>query len=183
MQQPNSPSHSSVAWFKLAELIMRREREKALSVYRLLAHSFENRAYALQLEGDILWYLDDKGCTEKYKEAALLYQQEKRWFDAVAVYEHLYSVAPVYDHLTTLLRYYILVDWQEKAQHCFTELASLITSKKIDELHIINSIKTIVDDEEFMNNEARRKLLWTSGEHFFLLLSTSACGQLERLLK
>jgi hypothetical protein len=39
-----------VAWFKLADLITRKEKEKALNLYRLLSHSFEDRAYALQVE-------------------------------------------------------------------------------------------------------------------------------------
>lgn len=183
MQPTDNQVHSSVAWFKLAELIMRREREKALSVYRLLSHSFENRAYALQLEGDILWYLDDKNCTEKYKEAALLYQKEKAWYDAIAVYEHLHTIVSSSDHLTILLRYYTLVDWPEKATAIFVELKQLMNDKKIDELHVINSIKTIVDDEEFSSNTNRRRWLWTIGEEFFLSLSSAAGEQLERLLK
>jgi hypothetical protein len=183
MQQNNNQNYSSIAWFKLAELVMRKEREKALSVYRLLSHSFENRAYALQLEGDILWYLDDKSCTEKYKEAALLYHKEKAWFDAVAVYEHLHTVAPSPDHITVLLRYYTLVDWPEKAQQCFDQFQELIKQKKIDELFIINGIKSIVDDDQFINNKARRQWLWSTGDQFFHSLSSSTGEQLERLLK
>src|SRR3990172_6949193 len=84
-----SQQEKSLAWFKLADLIARGEREKALNVFRLLSHSLPDRAYALQLEGDILWYLDDKASQEKYKQAAFLYQKEKRWVDAISIYEHL----------------------------------------------------------------------------------------------
>ena len=66
MEQQEGHKEKSLAWFKLADLIARGEREKALNVFRLLSHSLQDRAYSLQLEGDLLWYLDDKNFTEKY---------------------------------------------------------------------------------------------------------------------
>src|SRR5271157_3821637 len=110
-----STKERSLAWFKLADLIARGEREKALSVFRLLAHSLPDRAYVLQLEGDILWHLDDKNAEEKYKQAAFLYQKEKRWIDAIAIYEHLLSQSPdSYEIFSILLAAYAIIDWQEK---------------------------------------------------------------------
>ncbi|MBM3886836.1 hypothetical protein FJ364_02795 [Candidatus Dependentiae bacterium] len=85
---------ASVAWYKLADLIARGEREKALSVYRLLAHSFDDKAYALQLEGDVLLALSDDRSKEKYFQAAFLYKDEKRWIDAVSLAEHLLVLYP-----------------------------------------------------------------------------------------
>lgn len=79
----------SVAWYKLADLIARGEREKALNVYKLLAYSLPDKAYALQLEGDILWFLRDHRAYEKYYQAALIYKEEQRWAHMVALGEHL----------------------------------------------------------------------------------------------
>ena len=118
----------SLAWFKLADLIARREREKALSVFRLLAHSLPDRAYVLQIEGDILWYLDDdKSAVEKYKAAAFLYQKEKRWVDAIAVYEHIFTQNnDSVEVLSSLILFYAMVDWEEKFQERFQNLTSLM---------------------------------------------------------
>lgn len=106
---------TSVAWFKLSELIARGECEKALTVFKLLSHSLPDKAYVLQVEGDILWYLDDARALEKYKQAAFLYQKEKRLIDAVSIYEHLFTQRPERsDLLSNLLVTYALLDWPEK---------------------------------------------------------------------
>ncbi len=80
----------SIAWFKIAEYVSRGEKERALGVYRLLSHSFNDDAIAKQLEADI--YL---ACNEKeraiglYKQAAELYKKSKRSTEATAIDEHL----------------------------------------------------------------------------------------------
>lgn len=91
MEQSRS---ASVAWFKLAELISRGEKEKALTLYRLLSHSFEERAYVLQIEGDILWAFEDTEAIERYKQAAFLYQKERKIRAAIDIYEHLLLLKP-----------------------------------------------------------------------------------------
>lgn len=117
---------ASVAWYKLADLITRGEREKALSVYRLLAHSFDDKAYALQLEGDVLYALDDPRSKEKYFQAATLYKEEKRWVDAVALTEHLIALHPEDPALHLFAVYcYAVLDIQAKAAdryNCFKKL-------------------------------------------------------------
>jgi hypothetical protein len=106
---------TSVAWYKLADLITRGEREKVLSVYRLLAHSLEDRAYALQLEGDILLALDDPRSKDKYFQAATLYKNDKRWVDAVALSEHLIDRHPKDPALRLFAAYcYAVLDMQQK---------------------------------------------------------------------
>lgn len=84
----------NVAWFKLAECVSRREKERALGVYRLLAHSFGDEAFAHQLMGDLLSAFDDQQAIESYKKAAQLYQDDARWLEAAAVYEHLAYIEP-----------------------------------------------------------------------------------------
>lgn len=123
---------ASVAWYKLADLIARGEREKALSVYRLLSHSLDDRAYALQLEGDVLLALEDPRSKEKYFQAASLYKSEKRWVDAVSVTEHLlaqYADDPV---LLLLAVYcYAVLDVQPKATEYFAAFSKAIKTRDI----------------------------------------------------
>lgn len=123
---------SSVAWFKLTELISRGEKEKALNLYRLLSHSFEERAYVLQLEGDILWAFEDRGAIERYKQAAFLYKKEQKIVASVAVYEHLLTLDPKnYEHLGNVLILYAQLRWPEKLKHYFGFLFGLLDSGEV----------------------------------------------------
>lgn len=80
----------NVAWFKLAEFVARGERERALGLYKLLIHSFDDHALALQLEGDLLLSFNDHNAAcQKYREASQVYSQDKRYIEAAAVYEHV----------------------------------------------------------------------------------------------
>lgn len=79
----------SVAWFKLAEFVARGEKERALGLFRLLAHSFEDAALSAQLEGDLLLAFHDVAAYKSYERAAIEYQKTDRVYNAAAVYEHL----------------------------------------------------------------------------------------------
>lgn len=86
----------NVAWFKLAECVSRGEKERALGVYRLLSHSFDDLAFASQLEGDILFSFEDRsGAIAKYDQAIALYKKSNRLLEAAAVCEHVITMAPV----------------------------------------------------------------------------------------
>ena len=89
MKQISSDTYT-IAWFKLAECVTRGERERAFGVYRLLSHSIDDRALALQLEGDLFLAFDMPqeaiGCFEK---AALRYKQAGRLLEAASVFEHM----------------------------------------------------------------------------------------------
>lgn len=140
---------SCVAWFKLAELIERKEKEKALNLYRLLSHSFHDRAYALQLEGDILWALEDNDAVEKYKQAAFLYKKEQKLINSIAVYNHLLVFNPGnFDILSTILLLYSLVDWPEKFEFTLKEIISFRENKKISEQEFLTLIKKILDENQ-----------------------------------
>lgn len=111
---------ASIAWYKLADLIARGEREKALSVYRLLSHSFDDRAYALQLEGDILWALDDPRSRDRYYRAAVLYKDDKRLVDAAALAEHLLAQHPKDAAILLFAVYcYVGLDVKDRSQRLF----------------------------------------------------------------
>jgi tetratricopeptide (TPR) repeat protein len=83
-----------VAWFKIAEFVSRGEKERALALYRLLAHAIDDAAFAQQLEGDILLSFNDDVAFEKYVQSAQLYNKDGRVSEAAAVYEHLITMAP-----------------------------------------------------------------------------------------
>jgi hypothetical protein len=137
---------SCVAWFKLADLITRKEKEKALNLYRLLSHSFDDRAYALQVEGDILWALEDEVAVDKYKQAAYLYKKEKKLVAATAVYEHLLTLQPNnYDFLSTLIILYILLSWSDKFEERYQALLDRLDQAIISEEQVLDFSKKIID--------------------------------------
>ena len=84
----------TIAWFKLAECVSKGEKEKAFGVYRLLMHSFDDQAYAYQLEGDLLGAFQDQRAIEKYAHAAQLYVQNNRFKEAAIMYEELIFMMP-----------------------------------------------------------------------------------------
>jgi len=94
MKQAISDKYN-IAWFTIAQCVARKEKERALGVYRLLSHSFEDLAFARQLEGDILLSFNDLDLAqEKYIQAIVLYKQSKRLREAAGVYEHLLTIDP-----------------------------------------------------------------------------------------
>ena len=126
-------AETNVAWFKLAELIARKEREKALNVYRLLSHSLDDKAYALQIEGDILKSFDVRDATEKYQQAAFLYKKEQRWVNAIGIYEHLLSRDQSnLDFLVTVVDLYAKLDWEEKCKKHLQEMFRVLNTQNPD---------------------------------------------------
>ena len=73
MKQAQFDKHT-IAWFKIAECVSRGEKERALGVYRLLSHSFNDDAIARQLEADIYCSFGEAD------QAVLLYQQAMERF-------------------------------------------------------------------------------------------------------
>ena len=80
----------TIAWFKIAECVSRGEKERALGVYRLLSHSFNDDAVARQLEADIYLSCNEKErAIDLYKQAIELYKKSERFMEADAINEHL----------------------------------------------------------------------------------------------
>ena len=89
MKQTQGDKHT-IAWFKIAECVSRGEKERALGVYRLLSHSFNDKAVAQQLAADIhLAFGEQELAIPLYVQAMELYQKSQRFLEAVAVCEHL----------------------------------------------------------------------------------------------
>jgi len=109
----------TIAWFKIADCVSRGEKERALGVYRLLSHSFNDDAIARQLEADI--YL---ACNEQeraislYRQAVEAYAKSQRFLEAAAVCEHLILLLP-HDVLlrSEVMRYYGAARLMSKIYH------------------------------------------------------------------
>lgn len=96
----------SLAWFKLAEFVQRGEKERALGVYKLLALSLQDLAFACQLEGDILLAFDDQSAKAKYLQAAEIYLAQHNYLAALGTLNHLVLLEPTnsdYWHMLTEL--------------------------------------------------------------------------------
>ena len=145
--QKISTNNSSVAWFKIANLIERKEREKALSVYKLMVHSLPDRAYALQLEGDILLSFEDiPAACEKYIQAAYLYRNAKRWLNAASVYEHIQFLNPQnLDALIYSIPCYAQLEWEKKFSHSLNQISNNLSKNTSDEKLLVNAFRTLVD--------------------------------------
>ena len=140
-------NNSSIAWFKIANLIERKEREKALSVYKLMSHSLQDRAYALQLEGDILWYFEEipEACL-KYLQSAFLYRNAKRWLDAVSLYEQVLLLDPNNcDALIYSVPCYAQLAWEQKFKQNLEIISTLVSQNPSDEKLISHLIKNLAE--------------------------------------
>lgn len=146
------PDKYNVAWFKLAECVSRGEKERALGVYRLLAHSLNDSAFARQLQGDILVAFNDvSGALEHYKIAAKLYQQDERFLEAAAIFEHLVTLVPdKKEYLITLIELYILMgNVQKTTSHAYTLSALLIAHNQYDEaIALVESLESKIPTTE-----------------------------------
>ena len=84
----------SISWFKLAEFVERGEKERALGMYKLLALSINDTAFAYQLEGDILLAFADELAINKYLQAAEYYIKQNNILAAIGTLNHLIILAP-----------------------------------------------------------------------------------------
>jgi len=154
----NVTSHdASVAWFKLAEFVSRGEKEKALNLYRLLSHSFDEKAYALQLEADVLWAFEDMEALERYRQAAFLYKKEQKIASAVAIYEHLLTLQPgSCENLVSLLEFYARLSWVDKFKDRLSLLVELFENRKLSQWVLWEAIETVV----FILREQKNKKIF-----------------------
>jgi len=135
---------ATVAWYKLADLVARKEREKALNVYRLLSHSFDDKAYALQVEGDILWSFNNHDASDKYRQAVVLYKKEQRWINAICVVEHLlYQQPDSAELMGVLLELYVSIGWQDKFDQLLGQFADKLLTKKVSEKSFLEAIERL----------------------------------------
>jgi len=98
-----SREKSSIAWFKLADVIMRGEKERVLTIYRLLIHSLSNEPLKVQLEAEILRIFDDRNALFYYVKAAQMYRKNNELAQAIFLYKIIIALAPEnYEHRASL---------------------------------------------------------------------------------
>lgn len=127
----------TLAWFKLAEFVWRKEKERALAIYKLLAHSLHDEALAFQLEGDILLsFNDQKGCNS-YMKAAALYEKHEKYASAAALYENLALMLPdIFEYTYKTCYLYAMLDNDKKFHQFLMPVIALIAEKKMySEMH------------------------------------------------
>ncbi len=140
---------SSIGWFRLAELVEGGEKEKALNLYRLLSHSFEDRGFAIQVEGDILWAFEDNDALEKYQQAAYLYRKEKRTSAAIGIYEHLHTLDQKnHEVVGVLVVLYYKADLIDPFIQRFMQLLSIVATEPSAHEVLEKSIREIAESLE-----------------------------------
>jgi len=162
MKLLSSGSHN-IAWFKLADFVSRGEKERALSVFKLLVYSITDQAFAYQLEGDILLAFDDDTALDRYHSAANMYKRSGNYQKAIAVYEHIALFKNDLKILEALLDVYDLLQDQVGIINSFARFAILAVQMKnfgllINRLHVYLMTR---------NNELKAELY---GYTFFALL-------------
>ena len=121
----------NVAWFKLAEFVGRKEKERAISVYKLLAHSLPNEAFAAQLEGDLFLAFHDEKALELYQKAAILYEKSGQIAHAALMYEKMLTMQPDNkEYITQALKLYEVIQNDVKIAYCASQLARLLVKDK-----------------------------------------------------
>lgn len=183
--QKISTNNSSVAWFKIANLIERKEREKALSVYKLMVHSLPDRAYALQLEGDILLSFEDiSAACEKYMQAAYSYRNATRWLDAAAIYEHVQLLNP--ENIETLIYSipcYAQLGWENKFNYNLEQISVAISKNTLDDKFVINAMRGLAESSKEIDDAKLKVALGTRLSQILSKLPSHITEKLEPLLK
>ncbi len=85
----NQSKKSCIAWFKLAEFVDRKEKEKAIILHNLLSKSLNNNSFSFYLLGTIYKYFNDTDEAKKKLYLALEFEQELSLENKIAIKEYL----------------------------------------------------------------------------------------------
>lgn len=154
----------NIAWFKLADFVARGEKERALSVLRLLMHSVSDEALTYQLEGDILLAFNDDSAINRYQAAANLYQKNGKFQQAICIYQRAFMLKQEETTLQALLQIYLIINHKNGIAHSFTQLATLLIEKKNSQELILqtNNISEKLDIrlQTILYSQLIKSLLW-----------------------
>ena len=149
------PEKCSLAWFKLADFVERREKERALGLYRLLTHAIDDRAFAAKLQGDILWAFKDSQAFNAYENAVTLFEKEDRLLEVLGIYEQLVSMdAKNITYLKSLCDLYRRLDRPEKIKDT---LCSLIEAY-LESGAVENALSRIQELDRMVGYESSRPM-------------------------
>jgi hypothetical protein len=131
MKQTQVDKHT-IAWFKIAECVSRGEKERALGVYRLLSHSFNDNAIKYQLEADIYCSFGEIDLAiALYHQAMEFYKKSHRFLEAAAVGEHLAVLQPADMNVhRTLIQLYLALGMTVKVRAHIQVLVDCFGQKK-----------------------------------------------------
>lgn len=87
-------SQSSIAWFSLWSLLQKGDQQRALSMQRLLMHTFNDEAFSLLVEAEIALYIGLSNALELLQAAAALYLHRHEYEKACSLYERLLVINP-----------------------------------------------------------------------------------------
>lgn len=146
----------TIAWFKIAECVSRGEKERALGVYRLLSHSFNDDAVSRQLEADIYLSCNEQArAVEMYRQAMELYAKSQRLLEAAAVSEHLVMLLPDDISLRSdLLGYYVALRNISKIYH-HIEVLIVDCAKKDSAPIVMASVEKVIDGMVYDGQEKK----------------------------
>lgn len=132
MKQTQFDKHN-IAWFKIAECVSRGEKERALGVYRLLSHSFNDNAIASQLEADIYSAFGEiEQAISLYQQAMESYKKSHRFLKAAAVGEHLVTMQQ--DNMSLhrgMVQLYVSLGMALKVRAHVQQLIGLLAQKQL----------------------------------------------------
>jgi hypothetical protein len=156
MKQTQVDKHT-IAWFKIAECVSRGEKERALGVYRLLSHSFNDIAIKHQLEGDIYCSFGEiELAVSLYQQAMESYIKSQRFLEATSVGQHLVVLQPAEMSLhRKLIQLYLCLGMILKVQAHIHVLADFFGHKKqwieqlLDDLCAVDNKKYV---QEFVSS-------------------------------
>lgn len=140
----------NVAWFKLAEFVVRGEKERALGLYRLLIHSFDDKALAAQLEGDLLLAFNDESAVLRYEEAAYTYYKTERYVEAIAMFETLLNLKPYTENYIKKIVFLYQETGQE--QKAYTHMVHL-ACKYVECARIDDALELLMQPNHYTPHE------------------------------
>ena len=88
---------STIAWFTLAECVLRKEQTKAFKSLKLLSYLMNDQALALQLEGDLfLSFNESEKALACYIQAVELFKKHKKNAASERLHKLVLSLSTLY---------------------------------------------------------------------------------------
>jgi len=150
-----SSAKSCIAWFKLAEFVEKKEKEKALVLYRLLARSINNNAFGLHLLGTLHQSFNnyEEACNNLILTLDIYYQDNPEM--VITIYEKIILQNKKQintEHLEALAKYYLKYYDQNKDLLNF-RVINFLDNFQAEQVNIIlsNLSKIIVDLDKNIN--------------------------------
>jgi hypothetical protein len=135
MEHPLPVQRATIAWFKLAEFVTRKEKERAIVALKLLSHSIADKACSLLIEADLLHAFKDERAIVAYERSAQLYVDRQEPAQGAFIYEHLAQLTGDMSYLYTAMQVCAQERFIETWSRCAAQVGRLlIESRKYDQI-------------------------------------------------